>query len=223
MAEARSRRGRQAEAARNDQRVLAAAREVFAACGADAPVSAVAERAGVGVGSLYRRYGSKDDLLRHLCLVAMRQSAAAAERALEAPDSWAGLAGYVRESVTQGSGALSPLAGSVETTPETWQECRRSQELLAALTERARADGVLRDDVTALDVAHLIELFGRMGPVSPDSDDGAIRLRLVAIALDGLRATGRDREPLPGDPPTAAHYERRWWPANRLRPTPART
>src|ERR1700722_4204909 len=67
-------RGRQQEAARNDRRVLDAAREVFATQGWDAPVSAVAERAGVGMGSLYRRYGSKTELLQRLCVVAMEQN-----------------------------------------------------------------------------------------------------------------------------------------------------
>ncbi|HJZ28613.1 MAG TPA: helix-turn-helix domain-containing protein, partial [Streptosporangiaceae bacterium] len=51
--------GRQAEARRNDLVVLEAARDVFSAQGADAPVSAVADRAGVGIGTLYRRFGSK--------------------------------------------------------------------------------------------------------------------------------------------------------------------
>jgi AcrR family transcriptional regulator len=64
-------RGRRAEAIRSDLTVLVAAREVFAAGGADTPVSAVAKRAGVGIGTLYHRYGSKDDLLRQLCLLAM--------------------------------------------------------------------------------------------------------------------------------------------------------
>ena len=71
--------GRQAEARRNDLAVLEAARDVFTAQGAGAPVSAVAERAGVGMGTLYRRYGSKTELLQRLCLLAMEQTVAAAE------------------------------------------------------------------------------------------------------------------------------------------------
>lgn len=204
----RSRRGRQAEAARNDLIVLAAAREVFATLGADAPVAAVAERAGVGIGSLYRRYGSKDDLLRHLCLLAMRQSIEAASEALEMADPWAALAGFVRTSVAAGTGSLGPLAGAIETTPEMWQASRRGRELLGRLVDRARSAGVLRTDVTPLDVAHLIELFGRFGPArSGGSEDEAIRQRLLAIALDGLRPAA---EPLPEPAPTAAWYEGRW-------------
>ncbi|HJZ02032.1 MAG TPA: helix-turn-helix domain-containing protein, partial [Streptosporangiaceae bacterium] len=76
--------GRQAEARRNDLVVLEAARDVFSALGADAPVSAVADRAGVGIGTLYRRYGSKAELLQRLCVLAMEQAVAAADDALGA-------------------------------------------------------------------------------------------------------------------------------------------
>lgn len=205
----RSRRGRQAEAARNDMIVLAAAREVFAAMGADAPVSAVARRAGVGIGSLYRRYGSKDDLLRHLCMLAMRQSISAAEEALGSADAWDGLAGYIRAAVAQGTGALGPLAGAIETTPQMWETSRRGRELLGAIVARAHAQGTLRPDATPLDIAHLIEMFGRLGPVAPGTEEHSIRLRLLTVALDGLRA-GQASEPLPRPAPSARHYEERW-------------
>jgi AcrR family transcriptional regulator len=205
------RRGRQAEAARNDMIVLAAAREVFAAMGAQAPVSAVAERAGVGIGSLYRRYGSKDDLLRHLCMLAMRQSIAAAEEALGAADAWDGLTGYIRSAVAQGTGSLAPLAGAIQTTPEMWETSRRGRELLGLLVARAQAAGALRADATPLDIAHLIEMFGRLGPVAPGTEEHGIRLRLLAIAVDGLRAAQASGS-LPGSPPSTAHYEGRWVP-----------
>jgi AcrR family transcriptional regulator len=197
------RRGRQAEAERNDLRVLEAAREVFARHGADAPIAAVAERAGVGMGSLYRRYGSKDDLLRRLCVLAMEQTIAAAERALATRDAWDGLAGYVRACVGFRSGALASLAGAVETTPEMWTVSRRGRQLLEQVVARARRDGGLRPDVTALDVAWLIELFGRHG-----EEPEPVRQRLLAIALDGLRA--HDAPALPAPAPSAAEYEVRW-------------
>jgi AcrR family transcriptional regulator len=204
----RPRRGRYAEAERNDLLVLDAAREVFAARGADATVAAIAERAGVGMGSLYRRYGSKDELLRHLCILAMQQAIEAAAAALAEADAWTGLAGYVRTCVAQGSGALAPLAGTIETTPRMWEMSRRGRRLLEELVIRAERDGGLRADVTALDIAWLIELFGRSGPALPGAEDHAVRERLLAIALDGLRA--RHAGPLPGTPPAARHYEERW-------------
>jgi AcrR family transcriptional regulator len=202
-------RGRQAEAERNDRLVLAAARAVVARYGASAPVSAIAEQAGVGIGSLYRRYGSKDDLLRHLCLLAMQDTISAAEQALAEPDAWTGLAGYVRACVAQRTGTLGALAGSIETTRDMWAVSRRSRDLLGQLVDRARRDTALRQDVTALDIAWLIEALGRFGPADQAAEDADIRDRLTAIALDGLRARPGGGT-LPGAPPTARHFERRW-------------
>jgi AcrR family transcriptional regulator len=204
----RSGRGRHAEAERNDRLVLDAAREVFATQGAGAPVSAVAARAGVGMGSLYRRYGSKTEMLRRLCMLAMEQAIEAAETALTAPDAWQGLAEYVRTCVDFRSGALAPLAGMVETTPEMWRMSRSGRELLVQIIGRAQREGGLRGDVTALDIAWLIEHFSRSAPASPTAEEANIHRRLLAIALDGLRSP--DPQPLPGDPPSRTYYEERW-------------
>lgn len=203
--------GRQAEAARNDRALLDAAREVFSTRGFDAPVSAIAERAGVGIGSLYRRYGSKDELLQRLCVLAMEQAIAAATAALAEPDAWAGLVGYVRECVEFGSGALAPVAGTIDVTPHMLATARRSRRLVETVVRRARRAGVLRADVTTLDVLYLIEQFGRRGPGPPPGESGKVRARVLAIALDGLRATGPEpRRRLPGRPPSWRGYEARW-------------
>jgi AcrR family transcriptional regulator len=205
---ARPLRGRQAEAERNDRLVLEAAREVFARQGADAPLAAVAARAGVGMGSLYRRYGSKTELLQRLCVLAMEETVAAAEAALAVEDAWEGLAQYVRACVAFGSGALAPLAGRIETTPRMWEVGRRGRQLRGALVERAQQQGGLRPDATPLDVAWLIELFGRRGATRPGTEEAGVGRRLLEVALDGLRATGA--APLPGPPPSARYYESRW-------------
>jgi AcrR family transcriptional regulator len=204
----RPRRGRQAEAERNDRLVLDAAREVFATRGFDAPVSAVARRAGVGMGSLYRRYGSKTELLQRLCMLAMEQATEAAETAVAADDAWSGLVGYVRACVTFGSGAFAPLAGTLQTTPDMWRASRRGRELVETVVARAQREGRLRPDVTALDLAWLIEHFSRRGATPRSAEDGNVQLRLLAIALDGLRAP--QPKTLPGTPPSTKHYEGRW-------------
>ena len=74
--------GRQAEASRNDERVLAAARTVLTAA-PDAPMAEIARRAGVGIGTLYRRYPSKEALVQHLCLDGMRQLEAVHQRPVQ--------------------------------------------------------------------------------------------------------------------------------------------
>lgn len=199
-----SNRGRQAEAAVNDRLVLDAAREVIAAEGFDAPVSAIAARAGVGIGSLYRRYGSKVELMQHLCVLAMEQAIEAAEAGLADPDPWRGLTGYVRACVEFGSGALAPLAGRIPTTPEMRRTAERSFRLLDLLVERAP----LREDATAVDVAWLMEMFARTRPAAGDRNGERVHERLMALSFDGLRPGAP--EPLPGPRPTRAHYARRW-------------
>jgi AcrR family transcriptional regulator len=201
--------GRQAEARRNDLVVLDAARDVFAARGAGAPISAVAERAGVGMGTLYRRYGSKTELLQRLCVLAMEQALAAADEALAASDPWAGLSGYIRTGVELRSGALASLAGQIETTAEMRDTAARSMALSADIVARAHQAGRLRPDVTALDITWLIEQFSRrsLDPVEP-AEERNVRARLLAIALAGLRAS--PDEPLPGRPPSLASYVNRW-------------
>lgn len=200
-------RGRQAEARRNDRLVLDAARDVFATDGAKATVAAIAERAGVGMGSLYRRYGSKAELLQRLCVLAMEQAISAAEEGLADDDPWRGLTHYVRRCMAFRSGALAPLAGTIETTREMWETARRSQALLDELVSRAHRSQALRRDVSSLDVSYLIEQLGRRGPDDPTPDDDNVRERLLAIALDGLRP---GHQPLPGAPPSNAHYTARW-------------
>jgi AcrR family transcriptional regulator len=207
------RRGRYIEAARNDRAVLEAAREVFTRQGFDAPVSAVAARARCGMGSLYRRYPTKEALLQRLCVLAMEQAIEAAEAGLRHDDPWSGLAHYVRECVAAGTGALAPVAGTVVTTPQMQAASERVMEAACALVARAQAARVLRSDVTCLDLALLVEQFGRRAP-QPWPDEDAALARLVTIALDGLRAPGT--EPLPGDPPDPARH------AQRLQPAPAR-
>src|SRR6185437_2141355 len=203
------RRGRHAEGARNDQRLLDAARDIFAAQGTAATVAAIAARAGLGIGSLYRRYGGKTELLQHLCLLAMQQTVTAADEALALPDAAAALTGYIRACVDLRTGALAPLAGTIEATPQMWKLSRQGRRLHQAIVDRAHRDGVLRPDVSALDVSWMIEQFARTAPPADASDDDRnVQQRLLAIAIDGLYATGA--HPLPGHPPTVQHYEQRW-------------
>ena len=201
--------GRQAEARRNDLAVLDAARDVFAAQGADAPISAVAGRAGVGMGTLYRRYGSKTELLQRLCVLAMEQAIEAADAALSAENPWAGLCHYIRACVEMRSGALASLAGQIETTTEMRGTAQRSMTRMREVVDRAHHAGSLRADVSVLDIAWLIEQFSRRAPDSVDSDEERnVRARLLTVALDGLLAPGAT--PLPGRSPSRARYVHRW-------------
>ncbi|WP_211244094.1 TetR/AcrR family transcriptional regulator [Actinospica robiniae] len=194
---------------RNDRLLLDAAREVFAAHGASASVALVAARAGLGIGSLYRRYGSKTELLQRLCVLSMQEAVDAATDALELPDAADALAGYIRTCVALRIGSLSPLAGTIETTPEMLSFALRARDLHDRLVKRAHRDGRLRADVTPMDINWLISQFARTSPVAEADDaDRILHQRLLGVAIDGLFTA--EPSPLPGPPPTTAHYENRW-------------
>ena len=201
---------------RNDRALLQAARDVLAEDGAHASVAAIATRAGVGIGSLYRRYKTKEELFQRLSLLSLDHWSEAAEQGLADPDPWAGLAAFVRRCVEFGQGSLAPVAGTIEVTQEMSAKSRRGDELLDELVRRAHAADVLRRDVTAVDISLLIEQLGRAPVVDQLRKQGRddllpaateARQRLIAIALDGLRP---GHAPLPGSPPAEELFTGRW-------------
>ncbi|MFI6483550.1 TetR/AcrR family transcriptional regulator [Nonomuraea sp. NPDC050663] len=207
---------RHAEAERNDQALLEAAKKVLAVDGAHASVAAIAARAGVGIASLYRRYRSKDELFQHLCALSLDQWIQAAERGLAHDDPWEGLAHYVGACVEFSGGSLGPLAGTIAVTDEMAARFTRSDELMRELVERAHRAGVLRADAGTMDISLLIEQLGKSSLIEQldrqgrtDLVDAAreARRRTIAIALDGLRA---GHPPLPGGEPDPALLTGRW-------------
>ncbi|TDE26371.1 TetR/AcrR family transcriptional regulator [Nonomuraea mesophila] len=203
-------------AERNDRALLQAARDVLAEDGAHASVAAIATRAGVGIGSLYRRYKTKEELFQRLSLLSLDHWNEAAEQGLADPDPWAGLAAFVHGCVAFGQGLLAPVAGTIEVSQEMSAKARRGDELLAELVRRAHQAGVLREDVAAVDISLLIEQFGRSPVVDQLRKQGRddlltaaaqARRRLIAIALDGLRP---GHGPLPGSPPGEELFTSRW-------------
>lgn len=196
-------RGRQAEARRNDDAVLEAARIVFATQGPDAPMSAVAAQAGVGMGSLYRRFATKAEMLNFLCEASLRQQIEIAEAALSLPDPLAALGLYVTGCVEHRVGVFTLLAGEIIPAAQTRALALEAHGLLERIVTRARGAGVLRPDVGGVDIYRLVELFSRRSFGDPAADQ-----RLVVLVLDGLRAPGRTA--LPGDQPTWAEYARPW-------------
>src|SRR5690348_13323534 len=118
--------GRARQAARNDETILRAAREVFLE-DHRAPIAAVAERAGVGISALYRRYAGKEDLLRKLCHDGLRVFIAEAERAAAEPDPWLALAAFLEGVVDADVHSLTVhLAGTFTPTPEMHADSARA-------------------------------------------------------------------------------------------------
>src|SRR5690348_16497722 len=124
--------GRGRQAARNSEAILAAAREVFLA-DPRAPISAVAERAGVGISALYRRYPGKEDLLRTLCHDGLLRFIAEATRAAEEPGDWDAFAMFLRGVVEADVHSLTVhLAGTFTPTAEMTADAVRADELAGA-------------------------------------------------------------------------------------------
>jgi AcrR family transcriptional regulator len=191
-----------------DERLLAAAREVFACEGGAAPVSAVAARAGIGVGSLYRRYASKDALLRRLGECAVAQADEVVRVALDAVSAGspagAELDRVIRQCVRLRTGAFAPSALPGAATAELAAGAARVYRLLRELLRLARSSGAVRADVNEADLAGLITLFSRSSP--PERAAGhrrAAHERLLAIAIAGL-GQGAARSVLPGLPPVVS-------------------
>jgi AcrR family transcriptional regulator len=202
-----SRAGRFAEAERNDARIIEAARELFSLYGIDASMAQVAEGAGVGIGSLYRRYPSKEDLLRTLSIDGMQRMRRELEAALALDDSWQGLTQYMEICVDAGLGSLLNVAGRFPITAEMIELAERGQSLLPTLLERAKAAGRLRPEITATDI---ILVFRLLRPQL--SDDPALakqlRRRYLALILDGMK-TG-DSDDLPGPSLGWEEISERW-------------
>lgn len=203
--------GRRREAARNDGAILAAARAVFVA-DPGAPIAAVAERAGVGIGALYRRYAGKEELLRTLCAEGLARYIAIAESALaDDGDPAEDFAAFMTRVVEADTVSLSQrLAGTFTPTERLFQDAEHARGLNARLLERAQAAGVVRRDVEVDDLALLFEQIAsvRIG-------DGArtveLRLRYLRVVLDGLADSSA--APLPGPAPEPHELGRRWIPA----------
>jgi AcrR family transcriptional regulator len=202
-------RGRQAEASRNDERVLAAARAVLTAA-PGASMADIARRAGVGIGTLYRRYPSKEALVLHLCLDGMRRLEEVTRTALTQLDGdpWEAFAGYMNAALDAGAGALgAALAGTFTPTPELLTAARDLYAAGGELIERVQAAGALRADVTQEDVNLIFEQL-RAVRLGDDARSAALQRRYLALVLQARKAPGA--APLPGPPPGWTEIRDRW-------------
>jgi AcrR family transcriptional regulator len=201
--------GRQAEASRNDERVLAAARAVLTAS-PDASMADIARRAGVGIGTLYRRYPGKEALVQHLCLDGMRRLEAVTRTALSQLDGdpWDAFAGFMHAGLDAGAGALgAALAGTFTPSDELLTAARDLYTAVAELIERVHAAGALRADVTQEDINLIFEQL-RAVRLGDDTRTATLQRRYLALTLQALKAPGT--APLPGPPPGWAEISGRW-------------
>lgn len=196
--------GRRAQAARNNQLILDAARAVFTA-NPEAPIAAVAERAGVGIGALYRRYPSKDALLEHLLEEGLHRYLDAAKATLaDEGDPWSAFARLMRRGLDEGAGSLSlRFAGRFVAAEELNRLAHAAHDATQRLLDRAKASGVLRSDI---EVSDLTLIFEQLQAIHVGDEQRALQLRhrYLALLLDALQAPqarATTETPLPGPPP----------------------
>ena len=175
-----------ADARRNYERLLQAARRVFAADGAQAPMEAVAKEAGVGVGTLYRHFPKRIDLVEAVYQDDVDGLVAAADKAATEVDPWTGLEGWLRAFVAYGQAKrtfLSELHEAFEKNPQLKSTARaRIETACASVLSRAQAAGAARTDIDGPDLMQLVSPMCISPTLSPDQGE-----RLLAMILDGLR------------------------------------
>ena len=195
------------DARENRDRILAAARAAFAAEGVDVPVEAIADRAGVGIGSLYRRFPTKHDLVQAVIEESLDAFVVAAEKGLAEENPWTGFTGFVERvlELHVENRALREVLAGTEHGHARDEVRRRVRPLVRRLIERAHADGSLRPDFTPEDMPLVFMTAGRVldaaRGVAPD-----LWRRYLGLLLDGLRAQGAT--PLPRGPLTRTQMNR---------------
>jgi len=201
-----------ADAARNRDAIVAVARDVFAEHGLEAPLEAIAARAGVGIATLYRRFPTREKLVAAALVEKVAEYAEAARQALATTDPWDGFAGVVERicELQAGDRGLSDLLSMTLSADEQVEELRRAaNDLLISVIDRAKAAGRLREDFVGEDLVLLLIATAAVMDVTRADAPEAWR-RFVALALDSFSTRGtppRSEPPLP-DPPSTAQMTR---------------
>lgn len=200
------------DAERNRARIIDAATAAFAQHGLDVPLEEVADEAGVGIGTLYRRFAGRDELIGACFEQRLAQYAQAAEDALAASDPWTGFAGYVERICAMQAadrGLADVLNRSLPNAQALEAHRSRGYELSVRVIERAQADGTLRADIVAEDLALLFMANAGVVEITRGAARGAWR-RFLAIVLDGLRSEGASSLPAPPTPRQTMRAMRRF-------------
>jgi AcrR family transcriptional regulator len=218
------RRTMRADAERNRRRLLDAATEMFCDRGLDVGVAEIAQQAGVGRGTLFRNFPSKEHLISAIIVQRLHESISRGRVALESTDPGAALFDLIEQSV----GRSQTDRALFDALADTWlahKEIRAAHtellEVLDALVRRAQDAGGVRDDISAVDVLMMIkgicEAAADFQHVNPDIALRQIDLVRAAISAD------RALRPLRGQPPTIDDLEQTvaLTPADPLRSTPA--
>lgn len=179
-----------ADAARNREALVDAARAVFAEHGLDAPLDEIAKRAGTGNATLYRRFPTRADLVAAVFAERMAAHVEAVETALGDGDPWNGFACYIRAVAAmqaEDRGIADLVTMDLSSAPEIEQLRARAYDGVVELIGRAHEAGVLRADFTDQDVVLLLMANAGLVERAHGITDEA-SARLTGLLLDGLRA-----------------------------------
>jgi AcrR family transcriptional regulator len=184
-----------ADAARNRTSLLAAAADEFAEHGLDASVADIARRAGVGKGTVFRHFATKDELIAAILIDRMEALSDLGKRLYESDDADAAMREFLTAAAMQRQERdLSFLAGASESMADVNRARERMMAAIDRLVARAREHGVLRGDVTGADVFLLMCAPNYVAGYVPNASPDLWR-RYLALILDGLRPEGA--RPLP--------------------------
>lgn len=208
-----------ADAARNRQRILDAAQEVFAARGLDVNMDDVAQHAGVGVGTLYRRFPDRESLVEALFEERMREAVDDLRAALDEPDAWQALLGLLDKvcgQVATDRGMRQAMFSSALGQGAVARERDLLFPLLARLVARAHETGQLREGFSENDLPVLLLALGTVADFAGDTAPDLWR-RFLALFVEGVRArpdTPPDPVP-PLDEAQLAQSSAAWRPTRR--------
>jgi AcrR family transcriptional regulator len=188
-----------ADAERNRQRLLDAAREIFADRGLDVTLDEIARQAGVGTGTAYRRFANKDALIEALMVGRIGELQTIARQCLEDPEPWLGLVRFFERSLALQAadrGLKDVLFSAARGRPEVAKARGALAPIVATLVRRAVEAGAVRDDLETTDVPLIIFMVNTVVDLTRDVEPELYR-RYVAIILDGLRPWRHGTDPLP--------------------------
>lgn len=189
-----------ADAARNREKVLQAAREVFAERGMDVTLDDIARHAGLGTGTVYRRFASKQELVEALFQERIAHVTQTAERCLADPDPWSAFEQLVRTTcaqLAQDRGLRQVMSCSSYGLDQVARARAKVLPIAEQIVARATAAGVLRPEVTAADVPMVFLMVGAVVDFSGDVTPG-LWSRYLTFVLDGMRAGHPAAGALPG-------------------------
>jgi AcrR family transcriptional regulator len=187
------------DAERNRQRILEAARVVFAREGLEVSLDAIAREAGVGVGTVYRRFADKEQLIEALFEDSLAELVGAARDALAVPDPWEGFVTFLQGAIDRQArdrGLKELLVGSAHGQEQIGRARDEIVPLVTELVQRAQRSGQLRDDVAPSDFPLIQFAVGAIVEYTAEVQPDAWR-RLVGLILDGMRVRRDAPTPLP--------------------------